>query len=165
MSIGCGGGAGQPEAVPAKVTLTVADRAAFDALLARHGGEVVLVDFWATWCAPCVANFPHVVALADRDRSRGLAVVTVSLDSPEAAEKVLHFLREQDAAATINLLSQYGGGTQAIREFEIPHGAIPCYRLYDRNGQLRQTFGVNPLAERQFTLQDLDATIEQLLAE
>ena len=51
-------------------------------------GKVVLVDFWATWCLPCMAQLPHTVELADRFRDRGLTVATVSLDEPENIEQV-----------------------------------------------------------------------------
>lgn len=48
-------------------------------------GKVVLVDFWASWCAPCRLSFPAYSRLQDRFRARGLVVVAVSVDTSRAA--------------------------------------------------------------------------------
>ena len=125
----------------------------------------MLVDFWAHWCEPCVANFPHMIELGNQNWNRGLAVVTVNMDAPEAAEKTLDFLKSQRAGVATNLISQMGGGSRAMEAFEIPNGALPCYKLYDRKGQLRHTFALDPAAKQQFTLQEVEATVEMLLAE
>jgi thiol:disulfide interchange protein len=165
VATGCSKTASQPAPDPDNVSVRVVDRAGYDALLADRRGQVVLVDFWAHWCEPCVANFPHVVELAQRDWKRGLAAVTVNMDAPEAVEKTIAFLKEQRAGAATNLVSQFGGGSRSMETFEIPNGALPCYKLYDRTGQLRHTFALDPTAQKQFTLQELDAAVEQLMAE
>jgi len=48
--------------------------------LADYRGKVVLVDFWATWCAPCVASIPAIEALSRHFAGRPLAIVSVSAD-------------------------------------------------------------------------------------
>jgi thiol-disulfide isomerase/thioredoxin len=165
VATGCSKTASRPAPDRDNVSVRVVDRAAYDALLADKRGQIVLVDFWAHWCEPCVANFPHVMELAQRDWDRGLAVVTVNMDAPEAAEKTIAFLKEQRAGAADNLISQFGGGSKSMDFFEIPDGALPCYKLYDRKGQLRHTFALDPAAQKQFTLQEIDAAIEQLMLE
>ena len=60
-----------------EIHVQVADRQAFDALVEQRRGEVVLVDFWATWCIPCVQQFPHTVDLHRKYAGRGLAVISV----------------------------------------------------------------------------------------
>ena len=122
----------------AAVSLTVGDAAAFQALLARYQGQVVLVDFWATWCAPCVEQFPHTVQLDQQHRAQGLAVISVSMDEPADRDKVLQFLQAQNAAFD-NLLGKYGVGAEFADAFGI-RGEVPFYRLYDRRGQLRYQF-------------------------
>jgi thiol-disulfide isomerase/thioredoxin len=162
---GCSTNAPRAARDPDRIRVAVADRAAFDKVVHNLRGDVVLVDFWASWCTPCVANFPHMIELANRDRPRGLTLVTVNMDAPEAAENTTAFLKEQRASVATNLISQLGGSSQSMEVFEISNGALPCYKLYDRKGQLRQTFALNPAAEKQFTLQEVEAAVEQLLAE
>jgi thiol-disulfide isomerase/thioredoxin len=147
------------------VALTPVDRAAYDAELAKLRGKVVLVDFWATWCEPCVEQLPHTIELGERLADRGLAVVTVSCDEPTESDRVAKFLGSQLAAPATNLISQMGASPKTMEAFEITTGAVPFYKLYDRKGKLRQTFGIDPKLKTQYTPADIEAAIEQLLAE
>jgi len=119
--------------------LAAIDRASLDQLVAKHRGDVVLVDFWATWCLPCVAIFPHTVSLQRSLADRGLRVVTISLDSPKDAKTVTEFLNRQGAMGADNYLASNGGTSQGFEEFEIPGGALPHLKIYDRRGKLRET--------------------------
>ena len=148
-----------------QVELTIVDRDRYDALIGEHRGKVVLVDFWATWCLPCIEQLPHTIQLADRLGPGGLEVVTMSFDDPVEKQHVADLLRSKQAGRLTNLISQYGGGPQSMTAFEIESGAVPHYKLYDRAGRLRHTFELDPLAREQFTPQEIDAAVEQLLAE
>jgi thiol-disulfide isomerase/thioredoxin len=141
------------EAAPVRII----DRAEFDQLLREHLGKVVLVDFWATWCGPCRELFPHTVGLQRRFAGRGLAVVTLSVDSPSAEPAVREFLAEQDAV-TENFIVQGGGSSKAIEEFKIGEGTIPFLKLYDRQGKLRKQFAA-PDPKK------IDQAVERLLDE
>jgi thiol-disulfide isomerase/thioredoxin len=143
------------------ISLQAADADEYQRTLEKHRGKVVLVDFWATWCAPCVKQFPHTVGLERKYKDRGLAVISVSLNEPSEEPQVREFLEGQGARFD-NLVSKYGGGTEAIDAFGLP-GPVPCYRVYDRAGELRHEFAVDPSAERQFTPDDIEAAVKELL--
>lgn len=150
---------------PTEIDLQVVDRAQYDEVLAGLRGKVVLVDFWATWCGPCVEQFPHTVELAERLDAEHFAAVSVSFDEPGDLEPIRQFLGARGASRLVNLVNRYGLGAEAIAAFEIASGALPSYKLYDRSGRLRRTFETDPLAKKQFTPQDISAAVEELLAE
>ncbi len=57
--------------------------------LSEHRGkDVVLLDFWATWCDPCKVELPHLVEIYEKYRGRGLVVAGVSIDGPESIAQV-----------------------------------------------------------------------------
>jgi thiol-disulfide isomerase/thioredoxin len=151
-------------ALTAPVALTSVDRPAFDAAIAKQKGKVVLVDFWATWCGPCTEQLPHTIELGERFGPKGLAVITVSLDEPSEPAPVTNFLTAKKAGVATNLISQFGGSSQSMDAFEIPNG-VPYYKLYDRTGKLRESFGTDAAAAKQFTSADIEAAVEKLLAE
>lgn len=165
---GCGKGDVQVErarpkvaVAPPSVSLHVTDAEGLSATIERHRGEVVLIDFWATWCLPCVEQFPHTVAMARKFRERGLAVISVSMDSPKSEPQVQAFLEKQ-VATFENLLGSYANAVEATKAFGLP-GPVPCYRVYDREGELRREFSVDPRAEKQFTADDVEAAVVELL--
>jgi thiol-disulfide isomerase/thioredoxin len=150
---GCGG-----EAAPAgKVDLGSIDGPGLTKLVEQHRGQVVLVDFWATWCEPCVAFLPYTIELYDRLRPRGLAVITVSLDQPETRLAVLKFLVDH-RATTDNYLAPYGASSAAVAAFHIDDGTLPHARLYDRRGKLYRSFAGNIRAD------EVHRAVEELLS-
>ena len=150
---------------PSAFQLQLVDRAGYDEVIARLKGKVVLVDCWATWCLPCVEQLPHTSELFRRHRDAGLAVVTLSMDEPADKDEVRAILLNNGAGSLSNLLSEYGGGSDAVDAFEVPGGALPHYKLYDRAGKLRRTFALDPAAKTQFTPADVDRAVAELLAE
>ena len=132
--------------------------------IAALKGKVVLVDFWATYCAPCRKQFPHTVELSRTHGAEGLAVLSVCCDDEDKEPEALAFLKKAGATFT-NLRSKFGSDEETYTAFEIEGGALPHYKLYDRSGKLRHTFGVDPAAEKQFTPEEIDAKVKELLAE
>jgi thiol-disulfide isomerase/thioredoxin len=142
---------------PENVKLTQADGKSLDELIASHKGQVVLVDYWATWCGPCVQNFPHTVELAKKYRDKGLATIAVSFDVLDDEPKVREFLAKQGADFE-NLISKHNAiGQKPAEDFDV--GPLPEYRLYDRQGKLSQKW--EGQAEE---IGKLAAKIEELLA-
>jgi peroxiredoxin len=58
------------------------------ARLSDHLGEVVLINFWATWCVPCAAELPHLQRLYETYSDQGFVVLAISMDGPESAANV-----------------------------------------------------------------------------
>lgn len=146
------------------VMLTSGDQSTYQELLAQYHGQVILVDFWATWCAPCVQQFPHTVSLSRSLRDEGLVVISVSMNEPDEYESVLKFLSRQ-AAVFDNLITPYGVGAEFLEAFDL-RGDIPFYKLYDSQGTLRYTFSGDPEGlENCEPIDQIDQRVAQLLAE
>jgi outer membrane lipoprotein-sorting protein/peroxiredoxin len=60
--------------------------------LDQYKGKVVLVDFWATWCGPCVGEMPNVIAAYNKFKGQGFDIVGVSLDQPGDRAKLTEFI-------------------------------------------------------------------------
>ena len=68
-----------------EMEIAFTDLAGKEVNLAKMTDKVVLVDFWATWCGPCVAEMPNVIAAYDKYKAKGFEVIGVSLDEDKAA--------------------------------------------------------------------------------
>jgi thiol-disulfide isomerase/thioredoxin len=99
-------------------------------------GKVVVVDFWATWCGPCVAEMPHMKELYAEFAPQGVEFVGVSLDSPEE-EGGLDKLKAYVADNQIPW-PQYYQGNGWKGEFSVSWGinSIPALFVVDREGKL-----------------------------
>lgn len=145
------------------VTLEAAGAERLQDLLERYRGNVVLVDFWATWCVPCKKNFPKVVDYSRKYAQQGLRVVSVSMDDESAHEQAIDFLKTVGASFP-NLRSKWGAGSKSAEQFEFS-GEVPYYKLYDRSGELRYDFSANAdTREGVEPIEQMQARVEELLA-
>jgi len=127
-------------------------------LLAHNQGKVVVVNFWATWCPPCVVEFPDLVALERAYRDRGLVVLSVSADSPEEVEsEVIPFLEKHQPAFRVYLW-QPSDAEAAVRQIDPEWtGSIPATFFTDPEGKT---------AAKRFSLmtrKEMDQIVEVLL--
>jgi peroxiredoxin len=60
------------------------------------GKKAILIDFWATWCQPCMAEMPHLERMYDQYKSRGFLVVAVSMDGPDTLADVPAFAKRNN---------------------------------------------------------------------
>lgn len=134
---------------PLELKYTAVDGREVD--LAKMRGKVVLVDFWATWCAPCRREVPNVVAAYKKYREKGFEVVGVSLD--EDKEAMVNYTKEHGMT-----WPQHCDGKGWQNEISSRYGiqSIPAMWLVDKKGMIRSTEARG---------QQLTVWIEKLLAE
>ncbi|MDZ7680125.1 MAG: TlpA disulfide reductase family protein [Fodinibius sp.] len=104
-------------------------------IIASYRGEkAVLVNIWATWCAPCVEEFPEIVEL-QHNYPDDLKVIFVSADFPKQRPDALDFLKKQQVNWTTYFKT---GKDQEFIESLSPKwtGALPFTKIIDRNGDL-----------------------------
>ena len=94
-----------------------------------HRGKVIVVNFWATWCAPCVREMPSFEALYRRYRSQGLTLLAVSLDKGNSA-KVQDFVDKYKLSFPVLLDSE------GIAEKLYPSHTIPFTYVIDKQGRV-----------------------------
>jgi peroxiredoxin len=87
----------------APVSVETIDAAGVAALARNDTKKLRLVNVWATWCAPCVKEFPGLVSISRRLSNRDFELITISVDDPKDQQKVQQFLEHQHAAASNRL--------------------------------------------------------------
>lgn len=100
--------------------------------LAQLRGKVVLLDFWATWCGPCMMDLPQVKATYDKFREKGLEIIGISLD--EDKERLLAVVK--DRGITWPQYFDNAGGENSLAERFGVRG-IPTKWLVDKQGKVR----------------------------
>ena len=141
----------EPEPVP-DLTLETLDGASID--LAKQDGRVLLVNFWATWCAPCREEIPDLKALHSDLKEDGLTVIGVALDR-KGREVVDPFVDKHEINYPIVVDAE---GTAEAELGPIP--GLPTTILVTPDGQItKRVVGIFPTDEMRPTLQDmLDAS-------
>lgn len=145
---------------PAVSEVRVVDENQFQSVLDELKGKVVLIDFWGTWCAPCLELLPHTVEAAAKYGPQGFVVVAVAIDDPNDVAAVDAKL-SQRSGYILPLVSKYGISSESVEKFGISDGALPHLKLLDRNGKVVETFGVEGTPPR---AENIDVAIEQVLA-
>lgn len=123
------------DAAPAVLPLASAGIAP---LLDSLKGQVVVLNVWATWCVPCVEEFPDLLTLAAAHAGRGVRLVLISADlAKDADRKVRPFLKRHKVEFTTWI--KRSGGDQEFIDAVHPDwgGPIPVTVIYDREGRRR----------------------------
>lgn len=140
------------------VTLSLADTNALHALRKNDSGKLRLVNFWATWCAPCVAEFDEFVTINRMYRHRDFEMVLVSINQPDEEKQVLQFLKKHEASNK-NLIFGSSDRTPLINAFDPAwQGEVPLTVLIDQDGKVihRVSGSIDPLSVRRAILKELN---------
>ena len=99
---------------------------------AAYKGKVLLIDFWATWCGPCVAEMPNVKSVYAKYHGKGFEIVGISLD--QSRDKLDMYLQKQDIK-----WPQYFDGKYWNNDIAVSYGvkSIPATFLVDKKGKIR----------------------------
>lgn len=118
--------------------------------LAAYQGKIVLIDFWATWCGPCVAELPNVIAAYQKYHGQGFEIIGISLDKDR--EKLTSFLKENNMT-----WPQYFDGLGWQNKVSTRYGidSIPATFLLDGTGKI---------VAKDLRGEDLDRNLAKLLA-
>ena len=101
--------------------------------MADFKGRPVLLNFWATWCPPCVKELPMLSEFAAKQGAKGIQVVGLAVDKSEAVQR---FLQRQPVQFPVGIAMQ--GGLGLTRTLGNLQGGLPFTVLFDSQGQVRQ---------------------------
>jgi peroxiredoxin len=98
------------------------------------GKQVVLLNFWATWCVPCAAELPHLERLYGDHKAEGFVVLGISMDGPETVADVGPFVRRHGLSFPVLLDEE----TRVVGKYN-PRRSAPFNVLIGRDGQVART--------------------------
>lgn len=101
--------------------------------MASLKGKPLLLNFWATWCAPCIEEMPMLDAFYRQNAAKGWQVVGLAIDAPSSVRK---FLERTKVSFPIGLAGF--GGTELTKNLGNMAGGLPFSVLFDREGRMVQ---------------------------
>ena len=136
--------------------LEVYDYNGFKPFLERQDDKVYVINFWATWCKPCVKELPYFEKLNKDYKSKNVDVVLVSLDFPHLYDKKLKpYIKEHNLQSKVIALDDPDMNSWIPQVSESWSGSIPATIIYKND--------VSKFYERSFTYQELVQEIKQFL--
>jgi len=103
--------------------------------LAQWKGKILLVNFWATWCAPCIHEIPDLSALQIQSKDGKLQIIGIGIDSASNIQEFSEKLK-----ISYPLYFAGADGTALLRDLGDEGGALPFSVLIGSDGQLRKTY-------------------------
>lgn len=137
LVIGCESddAAPRPEDSPVSV-IEVASADEIREHLRETDASVVALNVWATWCVPCIAEFPMLVDFAERRRGEGVAVRFLSVDEPSELEEVRAFLRDHQVSDPSFISTGQNDIVMQLDREAGRFGAIPVTLFFNREREV-----------------------------
>jgi thiol-disulfide isomerase/thioredoxin len=138
------------------IDLEIYDYDGLEPLINLRDDKVHVVNFWATWCAPCVKELPYFEALNQKYKDQGVDFMLVSLDFPRNYEsKLKPFIKEKNLKSKVVAFDDVNQNRWIPAIDEKWSGALPATIIYNKDK--RQFY------ERSFTKDELETEIKQFL--
>jgi len=102
--------------------------------LYEHKGEIIVLNFWATWCGPCMAELPHLDAIDKEYADRGVDVVVISIDAARAVSKAKTYIKSRKYGFT----ALFDKDTSVVSQYNPPK-TIPFTLILDRELRIVHT--------------------------
>ncbi|MDU8885352.1 TlpA disulfide reductase family protein [Yeosuana sp. MJ-SS3] len=136
--------------------LEVYDFDGLEKFLSLKDDKVYVVNFWATWCKPCVKELPYFEKLNDNYSNQNVEVILVSLDFPHLYEsKLKPFIQKNELTSKVVALDDVDMDTWIPKVSESWSGAIPATIIYKND--------TRKFYERSFTYNELETEVKQFL--
>lgn len=121
-------------AVQALYKTSLPDAAGAQRSLAQYRGKPMVVNFWASWCAPCVKEMPTLSELQRQYAKKGITFVGIGVDSPKNVSQFLGKVKVDYPVYVAGF-----GGTDLARQFGNSAGGLPFTIVIDKAGHVRYT--------------------------
>ncbi len=129
---------------------------ALEEYMYQKNDKVKVINFWATWCKPCMEELPHFEKMHRQYKDKNVEVLLVSLDQASMINKVKNSLKKNDITAKVVLLDEVDFNKWINEVDSTWTGSIPATLIISKNNTSKQFY------ERQFTQQQLEQLIHSL---
>jgi thiol-disulfide isomerase/thioredoxin len=119
--------------------IDVVDDEGLRKIISQRNGRTLFLNIWATWCAPCVEEFPAIVKLSKQFKGNNFEVIALSVDLPsERKSKIAPFIKKQGANFRV-IVAEEKSSNDIINMLDPEwNGAVPVTFIYDKTGKQRK---------------------------